>query len=170
MFSINKYNSDISKILDNYSPISSGGAKNRASKEAFSKMITFTLILLILILELAEPLQEGKVIDKLKQSMSSYGVFVAFIMMTLVVLISVFGGFYLVSAVNKKQKRTWGPIGIIVFLIIVHFSLTIATLVLGNAYGDNSATRKGYFYSKVVLLFGLMIGYVITTIRSMAGL
>ena len=154
MFSISEYNNLLNPF--NISDIN-GGAKGRQLMTAIKSMSIYLMISLILIFELLEPLTTDDSFNKLK---ASQGVQMTFGIMSvitpLVVLIMMY--FFNMLNDNQKKKSITFMMFVSIILLLLHFSLTIAALVIGEAYSDEKdsekrAKKRGFLYTKVIGLF-----------------
>ena len=143
MFSINDYN------YINSSPLSlSGGKIGKGTKGTLLRLMTYFFMLLIVILEVVEPLSDSKALDNLKKNQVAMTFFFLFTFLT---PLMTFGIIWAFDAINKKEKKLTG---FIVILTIFNLFQCISTIVaLAYAKPDISKTRQGYLYSKVIVLF-----------------
>ena len=171
MFSISEYNNLIKSFNTNDIDTSDidGGGKGRQLLNAVKTMSMYLTISLILTFELLEPLTTDESFNKLKQNLGvqmSFG-FISIIAPVIVLLMMYF---YNLLESDKKRKSISLMMGVSIVFLLLHFSLTIAALVIGDAYGDETdsdkrAKKRGFLYTKVIGLF-IAQGFSIWTIFS----
>jgi hypothetical protein len=156
MFPINKYK------YDNLSPIITGGKKSDRVLGAVKKSAVYLAFAVLLIFELLEPLTTEDAYKRLDSNRGLMGTFPTFMLVTPVIIITQIYYFNQNPPELKKKNFLFAMVISMVF-ILVQFSLTIAALVVGEAYLDENDTerrakKRGFLYTKVILLF---IGMVI---------
>jgi hypothetical protein len=135
----------------------SGGKRGRKVLAAIKSMGIYLMITLILILELLEPLTTDDSYQRLKDNQ---GVQLTFAFMTIITPLIVMIMLYFFNMLDESQRKsskTFMMVMSTIFLLL-QFSLTIAALVIGEAYLDEDDTnrrakKRGFLYTKVIILF-----------------
>jgi hypothetical protein len=156
MNSINNYNN----LLNNFV---FGGGKGAGTLRTLSMLGVYICISILLMLEVLEPLTTQDAIRRLKDGSSDvlYGLFIAFsIVIPAIVFLSTYAFSYLDATQKAKRKTVF--LTILTFFLVFHFSLTVAALVIGEAFLEEDDTNKrakkrGFLYTKVIGIFIAMI-------------
>ena len=154
MFSISEYNNLLNPF--NISDIV-GGKKGNRVMAAIKSMSIYLMVSLILIFELLEPLTTDDAFNRLNENQ---GVKTSFVIMSFIAPLIVLLMMYSFNIFDGEQKRKSVMLfmSVSIILLLLHFSLTIAALVIGEAYSDEKDSEKrakkmGFLYTKVILLF-----------------
>ncbi len=157
MFSIGEYNNSLTPL--NISNIVGGtpGKRGRRLWAAIKSMGLYLMITLVLIFELLEPLTTDDSYQRLKANQGVQITFAFMSIMTPLIVMIMMYFFNILDDTQKKSSKTFMMTMSIIFLIL-QFSLTIAALVIGEAYLDEDDTSKrakkrGFLYTKVIILF-----------------
>ena len=150
MFSISEYNNNLSNI-------STGGGKG--TRNTALKLTTYMLLLTTVIFEIIEPLTTGDAYDKLKANGAIMALFVTF---SCLVPLFIFYVIWSFDGISKKKAKYMGPLVISIIAQLLQLAFTLAALIIGNAYSEEDsaerrAKKRGFLYTKVILLFGGMI-------------
>jgi hypothetical protein len=159
MFPINEYK------YDSLSPIISGGKKGARIMAAVKKSAVYLAFAILLVFELLEPLTTEDAYRRLDSNRAIMGTFPTFMLVTPVIILTQLYYFNQNDATLKKKNFTFAMVISMIF-ILIQFSLTIAALVIGEAYLDENDTNKrakkrGFLYTKVILLFIGMVSALI---------
>lgn len=152
MFYINDYNNYINSL----SSSQSGGAKGSAVKKTLTGLLTYFFLLIVLTLEIVEPLSDKSARSRLKSNQVASTFFFLF---TFLSPLMTFGILWAFDAINKKQSKIWGFIIILTIFNLFQCISTIVALVYSKP--ELSKTSMGYLYSKISLIFLAIIGLTI---------
>lgn len=148
MFYINDYNNSITSSL-------SGGKKAKGTRRVLLSLMTYFFMLLIVILEVIEPLSDKDTFSTLKSNQVAMTFFFLFTFLT---PLMTFGIIWAFDGVSKRSKKVFGFITILTIFNLFQCISTIIALAYGKP--DISKTRQAYLYSKVMLLF---VAIMVTT-------
>jgi hypothetical protein len=155
MFPINEYN------YDSLSPIISGGKKGSRILAAVKRAAVYLAFAILLVFELLEPLTTEDAYRRLESNKVIMGMFPTFMLVTPVIIITQLYYFNQNDSTLKKKNFTFAMVISMIF-ILIQFSLTVAALVIGEAHLDENdvnkrAKKRGFLYTKVILLFVGMV-------------
>ena len=163
MFLVNDYNSSNNSF--DITPVSMSGSgssnRGRGTKRVALELATYFFALLVLILEITEPMSGKKALSNLKSNQSVFTLFISF---SIFVPLLTFLVMYIYDGMtnSQKKKKSGGVIAGMVIMTLFHFALTITAIVYSKP--DIGKTSQAYLYSKVILIFFAIMFILITQI------
>jgi len=154
MFPINRYN------CNNNSTLIGGGEFTNV----LPQIITYIILLLVLILEISDPLSQSEAKENLKSKEGLLYLFAAFTFVVPVIVITLIWTYEDIKGKKGKKSKFFGYFGVATGFLLFQFSLTIAALAIAKP--KLSASQQGYLYSKIIFLFIAMIGLAFTQMHT----
>ena len=157
MFPINRYN--YNNNSNNNTLVGGGEFTN-----IIPHIVTYIILLLVLVLEISDPLSQPEATENLKKREGLLYLFVAFSVIVPVLVMTLIWTHEDIKGKKGKKAKFFGYFGVTAGFILFQFSLTIAALSIAKP--KLSTSQQGYLYSKIIFLFFGMIGLAFTQMHN----